>query len=330
MILENKFIQSFKFAQNFNNKKFLITGATGLIGSSIIKCLLSIEENIKIIGVARNQEKARTFPFFEKIEWVFKDMNEEIDYVGEIDYIIHTASPTDSHFFVTNPVETINSAIISSNMVLKLANKKNAKSVFISSMEVYGVCSEDRFIKEDEFFYLNPNNIRNSYAEGKRLVECLWMSYGAEYNLPINIVRLCQTFGEGVSFNDNRVFAQFGKSVICKKNIVLSTKGDTKRSYCSLTDAVNGILLVLLKGENNNVYNLASDNSYYSIYEMAEKFIKGSTSRIVINEQVNNFYLPTIKFGLNTEKIKSLGFESIDSLDSIIDEFLIYYKNLMG
>lgn len=311
------------------NKSILVTGATGLIGQAVVGFLsfLSKEKNfnINILAVSRSIDKAKTMPFYNDVEWLFMDMEQEYVYAESVDYIIHTASPTDSKYFITNPVETINSTINGLNSILRFAKQKNVSGFLLtSSMEVYGICCEDKFLSEDEYYSVDCTNIRNSYAEGKKLLECLCVSYGKEYNIPVKIVRLCQTFGPGVSKEDNRVFAQFAKFVINKKDIVLATKGETKRSYCSINDAVSGIITVLINGDECNAYNIASNDSYYSIYEMAEKFIKGTNLNIRIEERQDNKYLPTIKFGLNTEKIKKIGFKSIDSLDSIIKEFLDY------
>lgn len=206
--------------------------------------------------------------------------------------------------------------------------KKVKSIVFTSSMEVYGICVEDRFLSENEYFPIDIVNIRNSYSEGKRILECLCESYVKEYNLPIKTVRLCQTFGPGVSKDDNRVFAQFAKNVINNENIILTTKGETKRSYCSLTDCVIGILTALFNGVDGEVYNIASDNTYCSIYEMAVKFVKNTNLKVVIQEQSDNKYLSTIKFGLCTDKIKKIGFVSFDNIDSLIDEFLEYYRKI--
>ena len=220
--------------------------------------------------------------------------------------------------------------IIGLNNILKFSLDKKVKSIiFTSSMEVYGICLEDKFLCEDEYYPIDCTNVRNSYAEGKKILECLCLSYATEYKLPIKIVRLCQTFGPGVSKNDNRVFAQFAKKIIHNEDIILSTKGETKRSYCSLSDCVNGILTALFNGRNGEVYNLASDNTYCSIYEMALKFTKNTNNRVNIEEKNDAKYLPTIKFGLNTDKIKKIGFVSIDNLDSIIDEFIEYYKAIL-
>ena len=327
----DKIMKNYEDIEKFKGKSILVTGATGLIGSTIVRYLSTASKrknlDIKVIAVARDIQKAKGFDFYNDVEWLIMDMTDEYKCESHVDYIIHTASPTSSSYFITNPVETINSTVTGLNNILRFASKKNIKGmVFTSSMEVYGICTEDKYLKEHEFYPIDCTNIRNSYAEGKKLLECLCISYGKEYNIPVRIVRLCQTFGAGVSPKDNRVFAQFARSVVSNEDIILSTKGETKRTYCSLADATVGILTVLLNGCDNEAYNIASSDSYYSIYEMAQKFVEGTNINILIHEKNNNMYLPTIKFGLDTTKIKEIGFKSMDTLDVMINELLDYFS----
>ncbi len=324
-------VGSINYYESLKNKVFLITGATGLIGSYVIRTLIKLNTeynlNIKVYGVARSKEKAEKIDFFYNIDWIFASLTDKINFNFKVDYVIHAASPTDSKYFVTNPVEVIEDTNFGLDILLKQLSKINiTRFVLISSLEVYGMCNTDKFLCENEFYSINPTNVRNCYSLGKKMLECLACSYSKEYKIPISIVRLGQTFGPGVKYTDNRVFAQFARCVTEEKNIVLLTKGETKRSYCSLIDAVNGILLVLLRGENCEAYNLASDNSYMSIIEMAKLFIENTNSKIEICETTTNIYLGTIKFGLNTNKIKDLGFKSYEGLDVMVKKLKKYFK----
>ena len=112
-------------------------------------------------------------------------------------------------------------------------------------------------------------NVRSSYPESKRLCESLCSAYASEYGVPAKVVRLTQTFGVGVSYNDGRVFAEFARCAIEGRDIVLKTKGQTKRNYIDIDDAVNAIFTVLLKGVAGEAYNVANEDTYCSIYEMA-------------------------------------------------------------
>lgn len=327
-IIFDETLKNASYINSIRNKVFFITGCTGLIGSYICSYLeflnFKFHLNNKIIGCARSKEKFDSFNF-DSVSYFKYDLNDRIiKYDGNIDYIIHTASPTQSNYFIKNPVETIKSSFNAFETVLTFAKEKKVKSmVFLSTMEVYGICCSDVLLCEDDCYPINSCNIRNSYPEVKRLLECLACSYYSEYNLPVKIVRLSQTFGPGIDKNDNRVFAQFLRNALAHENIILKSKGDTKRSYCSIPDCINGILHVLISGENAYPYNLASDNSFIDIVTLANYFCLLANVKIEYNCDNNNSqYLPTIKFGLDTKRIKGIGFKSVMDIEKTI--YLLY------
>lgn len=316
-------IQKDFYFKDFDNSKILVTGATGLIGSFLIKSLLTYSEknnsNITILACCRSESKfnkvfssfpkSNLFPLFSDI----CDLNIS-DY--EIDYIIHGASITDSKTFIEKPVETIFTAIDGTrNLLNQLINKKIKSFVYLSSLEVYGSFSEDSFIKdvhENDSGYIDCLSVRSSYSEGKRMVENICISYANEYDIPVKIVRLCQTFGAGVEYNDNRVFAQFARCIIENQNIVLKTKGETIRNYCYTTDAITGILTVLSKGKVAEAYNIANKHTSISILDMAKLCCKLNNNisnvQMDISQDASKLgYNPTVKIQLITDKLESLG-----------------------
>lgn len=303
-------IKDFDFSC-FKNKSVLITGATGLIGKLCVKSLVKASQNTKIYALIRNKEKAlKIFGQNSGIEFVVQDINDEIKLNEKIDYIIHGASATSSAYFVQNPVETIQTAINGTTNILEFACKNKCESmVYLSSLEVYGSdCDENT--TENSYGYIDILNPRSSYSESKRLVETLCISYGSEYNVPVKIARLSQTFGAGVEITDNRVFAQFCKSVINKENIVLHTIGDTKRNYCYTTDSIRGIFTILTKGKNLNAYNVANKNTYISIADMAKSLENENTKVVFEIDDKNRGYNPTVKICLNSSKLEELGWNA--------------------
>ena len=157
--------------------------------------------------------------------------------------------------------------------------------------------------------------------------ECLCSSFAKEYDLFINIARLSQTIGSDISLNDNRVFAQFGKCAVLNKDIILKTKGNTIRSYTYISDAVRGILFVLLKGENRNAYNIANKKTLCSINELAHLFAKKSEYDIKViydlSENASTLgYNNEIKINLDTTKIEKLGFTPSVGLEDIVNKLI--------
>lgn len=311
----------------FDGKTILVTGATGLIGKLCVKSLLNSGYNTQVIALVRDEEKAKNiFGESKRLTYLVQDINQRINTTRRVDYIIHAASTTSSKDFVEKPVETIYTAINGSRNVLEFAkNKRLEGMVYLSSLEIYGV-NEKENIKEMDYGYIDILNPRSSYSESKKMVETMCISYGTEYGVPVKIARLAQTFGAGVSISDNRVFAQFAKAIINKENIILHTKGETKRNYCYTTDAVRGIFTILTKGENNNAYNVANENSYCSISEMAHLLENEYTKVEYKIDEVNRGYNPTVKIALNTEKLNALGWEAKVNLKEMFDRLIMNFE----
>jgi len=315
-------LETYNFDE-FDHKSVFITGATGLIGSMIARCLLeanrSLDKDIKVVAFIRNERKARKlFEDYldEQIEFCIGDICSPIAYEGDVDYVIHSASPTSSKFFVENPVETIDIAINGTMNVLNFAKGKDILGfVYLSSLEIYGKLETTESISEEDCGYIDFLNVRSSYSEGKRMVECICASYAKEFQMPIKIARLTQTFGAGVDYNDGRVFAEFIRCVIEEKDIVLHTTGETVRNYCYLSDAVRALLLILEKGNAGEAYNVANKDTTCSIVEMAQivaELNKNKTTQVCfdIEEDLSKHgYNPTMIAYLNTEKIEQLGWK---------------------
>ena len=308
--------------EKLRNSSVLVTGATGQIGSEIVKLLIYLNEtqklNIKIFALLRNLNKAKSiFEDFntDYICFICQDIIKPISLKEQIDYIIHTANSTTSKDFITKPVETIDSIYTGTKNILEFAKSKSIKSmVYLSSMEVYGTPNDERKIYEKDIGQLDSMLIRNSYPIGKLVAENLCVSEFSEYNLPIKIVRLTQTIGGLITPNDNRVWADFVRKSAIGENIVLHTKGETKRNYLYITDAVPAIFTILLYGENGQAYNAANEETYCSILEMANlasSLSKDGKTKIVfefLDDSVTG-YQAVKKIDLSSEKLQKLGWK---------------------
>lgn len=305
----------------FAGKSIFITGATGLIGKNLIWRISRFnKENssrmIKVHAFVRNPDKACTiFPDYEEsgITFVVGDILNPIKTDAHIDFMIHAASLTASRAFVEEPVEVIETAVLGTRNILELAREKKPEAViYLSSMEVYGTPDNDEPIDEKHPTNLDTMSVRNSYPESKRMCEAMCTSYEKEYGVPVRVIRLTQTFGQGVEYNDTRVFAQFARAVIEGKDIVLHTKGETRRDYLSVNDAVNAIFTVWEKGENGEAYNAANEDTYCSILEMAREVASldpKKSVKVIIDEQDNagRGYAPVMKMNLCAGKLRKLG-----------------------
>lgn len=311
------FARLFPLSNNLRNSKFLITGATGLIGSSLVHCLLALDKEIRIICPVRSLEKAQLIyeDNYKKIDFVECDLLQYLSNLKEsdkFDYIIHCASPTAGKYMAEHPVETYLLAVDSTRFILEYARKSNIKGfVYISSLEYYGQILDDRIITEDMQGYVDSTDSRSSYPLGKRSAEYLCSAYAKEFGIPAKIARLTQTFGAGVSADDNRVFAQFARSVINGTDIVLHTTGESAKPYCYTTDCVSAILYILVKGQNGEAYNVANQNTYISIREMAEFLRDNFNPQIDVRVEMHPEmgYAPVTRLRLSSEKLMALGWK---------------------
>lgn len=296
--------------EELKNKKILVTGATGLIGKTAVFKLLDI--GAKVVVVVRDRLKAEKL-FGDKVEYLVSDITALEAKKQDIDYIIHGASNTSSKAFIENPVEVSFTALEGTKRVLELARLCGVKAlVYLSSMEVYGTPTTDDKVSENSSTNLDAMKVRSAYPESKRMCECLCAAYASEYAVPAMVVRLTQTFGPGVMYDDGRVFAQFARCAIEGKDIILRTKGETRRNYLYTDDAVNAILTVLLKGKSGEAYNAANEDTYCSIFEMANLVARecsDSEIKVLIQEQdVTRYgYAPTLHMNLDTTKLRELG-----------------------
>ncbi|MBR5412779.1 MAG: NAD(P)-dependent oxidoreductase [Fibrobacter sp.] len=310
------------------NKTIFISGATGLIGSTIIKAIATNVPSAKIVAFVRDENKAKKmFQNYEQnILFVTGDIREPIVFDGHVDYVIHAASETSSKAFVEAPVSIIEIALNGTKNMLDFARQKNVQGfVYLSSMEIYGTPPNDDKIFESHGTDLDTMNVRSSYSEGKRLCETLCTAYASQFQVPAKVIRLTQTFGPGVQYNDGRVFADFSRCAIENRDIILHTKGETKRSYLYTLDAVSAILTVLTKGKNAEAYNAANEDTYCSIYEMAQlvaqKIAQGKIQVKVEETDISSFgYAKTLHMNLDTSKLKALGWKPQTNLGEMFSK----------
>lgn len=321
-------------------RSILVTGATGLIGSLLVKALLyraaHWEMPLTVIALSRSKEKARQH--FEHLSGLIEDGTlrlEQADITSPLpdtlraDYILHAASVTASAEMISNPVGTIMTTMEGTRNVLELAKRSCCRSfLFFSSMEVYGV-TKDEYIDEKAGGYLSLSGVRNCYPLSKRLAENLCIAYHAQYQVPVKIVRPTLTFGPGIPINDNRVFAQFARSVLENRDIILHTQGTTKRDYLYTADAVRGVLRILLLGQDAEAYNLSDSSSYITIRELAEltrTFNPAVKVLIQAAPEQAKKYADEVHICLNNDKIDALNpFERVP-IKTMVSRLLQYMQ----
>lgn len=304
----------------FRDKTVLVTGATGRLGmyfvESLSKANIDWNLNITIIAEARSQKKLEeVFGSSLKLPYIYtivQDITESIVWKGDIHFIVHTAGLASPQDFTNIPVDTLWGHVLGTRNILELARKKNTERIlYVSTVEVYGEWNSENSIKETDMGPIRCDNARACYPEAKRLCETMLASYKAQYGIEYVGVRLCHTFGPGISLYDGRAFSEFIKNALNSEDIVLQTDGSAVRTYTYVADAVGAALLALTKG-NESYYNIANINNLISIRDLAE-LIAGldvkKKSRVVYAGQGKQklAYLPFRLGIMDVTRITELG-----------------------
>lgn len=298
--------------------KFLITGATGMIGMGFVNTLLTLNDlydaNIELHLVVRNKNKLPSYVLESpNVHIIEQDIVEPIKCDVKVDYVIHAASPASPLIMKEHPVETNFANTIGTANALNYARKSNSKGfMFISSREIYGQPEEGQeyFYENGKYGQVDPLVPRNGYAEGKKAAENMCSGFKQEYGLNTKIVRLAHTYGPGMSIYDGRVQADFLNNIVHNQDIVLKSKGEAVRTYTYVSDAINAMFDVLLNSKDM-VYNIADEDSKTSIRELAETLVNIYPERNLklvfdIPEQDKNNGCATFTLGiLSTDKIRN-------------------------
>lgn len=336
-------VQSEEFnCEIFRNKTILVTGINGLIAKYFTYYLLVLNNeknlNMKVVGLVRNLDKLKQnfedFLEYDNFDIINQDVCDPINYDGNIDYIFHAASSASATAIKNNPVGIIKANTIGTINVLNLAkDKKSLKVIFPSTREVYGDVGNIESIKENNMGIIDPMVSRNSYPESKRLAESLFVAYNNQYNVPFNILRIAHTYGPTMEINnDGRVMSDFVSNVVNNRDIVLNSDGTAIRSFCYITDTIRGILYVLTKGKDNEVYNLSNETEPYMIRDVASTLINLYPEKNInlqfanVNHSIlNNSYVSYKIVGMNNEKLNMLGWNPkvklSDGLKRTVDSF---------
>lgn len=305
--------------KKFKNKQILITGATGLIAHILILALLKANKklnlNLHITALIRNEKKAKKIfqeSFYStSLGFITQDIRKKIkiDKNTDIDFIFHAAAVTDSQTLIHFPIESFNTQVEGTKNILELAERKNAKVLYFSSMEIYGQPFINGKATEKDLGYVDPLVIRNGYPEAKRASEFLGRAYSEKRNVQFISARLAQTFGAGVEKDDSRVFAQFIRSAMANEDLVLHTDGSSMGNYCYTRDVIEALLLLILNGKNGEAYNVVNEETNVSIKNMATlvstNFGTGKVKIIIPEKSMG--YATKVNLHLSGEKLRKLG-----------------------
>lgn len=253
--------------------RVLITGAAGFLGSHL--CDRFIDEGYEVIGmdnlITGNIKNLEHLLGKESFEFYHQDVSNYVHVSGDIDYILHFASPASPIDYLKIPIQTLKVSSLGTHNLLGLAKAKKAKILVASTSEVYG---DPKVHPQTEQYWGNVNPIgpRGVYDEAKRFQEAITMAYHTFHGIEIAIVRIFNTYGPRMRLNDGRVLPAFIGQALRGEDLSVFGDGQQTRSFCYVSDLIEGIYR-LLKSDYHMPMNIGNPDEI-SILDFAKEIIK--------------------------------------------------------
>ncbi|KPK88838.1 NAD-dependent dehydratase [bacterium SM23_31] len=262
--------------------RILITGGAGFLGSHLTDRL--IQEGCEVVSfdnlITGNINNIAHLISNEKFKFIKYDVTEYLFLDGDIDWILHFASPASPIDYIELPIQTLKVGSLGTHKTLGLATNKKSKFFLASTSEVYGDPRENPQ-KENYWGNVNPTGPRGVYDEAKRFAEALTMAYHRVHNIDMRIARIFNTFGSRMRPDDGRVVPAFINQALINKPLTVFGTGKQTRSFCYISDMVEG-LFRLMQSPVIEPVNLGNPEEM-NIIELAEIIIDltGSKSKLV-------------------------------------------------
>ena len=302
----------------------LVTGGAGFLGSHLCEYLVNKEHEVicmdnLITGSKQNISGIKNGNF----HFVNHNVSEFIDLDGDLDYILHFASPASPIDYLELPIQTLKVGALGTHNALGVAKAKNATFLLASTSEVYG----DPLVHpqpEEYWGNVNPIGPRGVYDEAKRFAEAITMAYHRTHGINTKIVRIFNTYGPRMRIKDGRAIPNFLNQALTGEDLTIYGNGSQTRSFCYVTDLVEGIYRLLMSDQHEPV-NIGNPVEM-TIQQMANKILQASQSQSKIVQLPLPEDDPKTRQPNITLARKLLDWEPKVSLDEGLESTLKYFK----
>ena len=307
--------------------RYLVTGGAGFVGSHLCERLLNLGCEVIVVDnfITGRKTNVQALLRNSKFSLIEKDIVEPLEISGGLAGIFHMASPASPVDYMKYPIETLRVGAHGSDHILNLARQKKCPVLVASTSEVYGDPLEH---PQRETYWGNVHTIgpRGCYDESKRYLEAITMAYHRVYGVPTRIIRIFNTYGPRMRTDDGRVVPNFCMQALANEDITVYGEGKQTRSFCYVSDLVEGILRVI-QCDHVEPINLGNPNET-SIFDFAQKIIGMAKSHSKIVYRALPQDDPKTRCPDITKAKKLLGWSPEVQLDEGLRLTFDYFKNI--
>jgi len=309
--------------------KVVLTGGAGFIGSHLCERLISDRNEVVCIDNFITGSKNNIKHLLDKEEFTLieHDVSKPIKVGGDVDLVLHFASPASPIDYLNYPIQTLKVGSLGTHNTLGLAKAKNAKYLLASTSEVYGDPLEHPQ-NESYWGHVNPIGPRGVYDEAKRFAEAMAMAYHRYHGIDVKIVRIFNTYGPRMRTQDGRVVPNFMSQAIRGEPLTVYGDGSQTRSFCYVSDLVEGIIR-LSESNINEPVNIGNPHEM-SILEFAEKIIELSDTKSEITLMDLPTDDPKVRCPDISKAKKLLGWGPKVQFDEGMRKTLDYFRGVLS
>jgi len=319
--------------------RVLITGGAGFLGSHLVDRLIEggheaiVFDNLLTGRVANIEHHLG----HDRFKFVKQDVTEYLHVGGDLDAVVHFASPASPIDYLQLPIQTLKVGSLGTHKALGLAKAKNARFLLASTSEVYGD-PQVHPQREEYWGHVNPVGPRGVYDEAKRFGEAMTMAYNRYHRLDTRIVRIFNTYGTRMRPNDGRVISNFIVQALKGEPLTVYGDGNQTRSFCYVSDLIEGILRLLMASEHHQSQTEAGEDNIhlptnignpgeFTVLQLARMVIDLTESRSVIEPKELPVDDPRVRQPDISRAQRILGWQPVVSLEEGLKKTIAYFTS---